>query len=167
MHNDHPALDAKIRYLAAQLNLKSHPCAPIAVTLVLPSSVASFVPLFLCPCCIVRFVLSFSPFVLFFMSVFACPAFHFSSFTVFAAILGICLWHILRCFQNGVEIVGPVKMLHTCIDMEGHVGADGKFYVVDCARLFPPTVPTGLSLSFSSFPFCLSVCLPVSPILSL
>jgi hypothetical protein len=29
-------------------------------------------------------------------------------------------------------------MIHTCADLEGHIGIDGRFYLVDCHRLFPP-----------------------------
>jgi hypothetical protein len=32
------------------------------------------------------------------------------------------------------------KELHTCGDLEGHL-ADGSFYVLDFARLFPPEAP--------------------------
>ena len=32
--------------------------------------------------------------------------------------------------------------LHGPADMEGHLGRDGRFYVVDMARLFPPEAPT-------------------------
>jgi len=27
-------------------------------------------------------------------------------------------------------------------DMEGHIGTDGRFYVIDTARLFPPEPPS-------------------------
>jgi hypothetical protein len=27
------------------------------------------------------------------------------------------------------------------VDLEGHVGRDGKFYIIDASRLFPPTIP--------------------------
>jgi hypothetical protein len=30
------------------------------------------------------------------------------------------------------------KIVHTCADIEGHYGNDGRYYVLDCARLFPP-----------------------------
>ena len=35
-------------------------------------------------------------------------------------------------------------------DMEGHVGEDGRRYVLDCARLFPPARPDKACL-----PYCL------------
>ena len=44
--------------------------------------------------------------------------------------------------KTAVDSDGCVT-LYTCADMEGHVGRDGKVYVVDCARLFPPTMITG------------------------
>eukprot|EP00471_Norrisiella_sphaerica_P001627 CAMPEP_0184483924 /NCGR_PEP_ID=MMETSP0113_2-20130426/5603_1 /TAXON_ID=91329 /ORGANISM="Norrisiella sphaerica, Strain BC52" /LENGTH=2464 /DNA_ID=CAMNT_0026864607 /DNA_START=62 /DNA_END=7456 /DNA_ORIENTATION=+ len=31
--------------------------------------------------------------------------------------------------------------LHTCFDLEGHKGKDGRYYVIDCARLFPCEPP--------------------------
>lgn len=34
------------------------------------------------------------------------------------------------------------KLLHSCCDIEGHQGADGKYYVLDTARVFPPEAPT-------------------------
>ncbi|ELR14246.1 uncharacterized protein ACA1_082190 [Acanthamoeba castellanii str. Neff] len=33
------------------------------------------------------------------------------------------------------------RFLYTCCDIEGHRGADGHYYVVDTARLFPPEAP--------------------------
>lgn len=36
--------------------------------------------------------------------------------------------------------VGATKeVFHVAADVEGHLGFDGKFYVVDTARVFPPT----------------------------
>jgi serine/threonine protein kinase len=32
-------------------------------------------------------------------------------------------------------------VLHTCGDLEGHVGRDGRLYCIDTARLFPPVTP--------------------------
>eukprot|EP01133_Synstelium_polycarpum_P001079 gene1079-1223_t len=32
------------------------------------------------------------------------------------------------------------KMLHSCGDIEGHIGSDGNFYLLDFARVFPPIV---------------------------
>mgnify|MGYP001042883035 CR=1 FL=1 len=40
-------------------------------------------------------------------------------------------WH-----SDGARIAGP-------FDIEGHLGSDGRFYVVDYARLMPPEYPTG------------------------
>ena len=31
--------------------------------------------------------------------------------------------------------------MSVCADMEGHVGTDGRYYVLDCARLMPPEAP--------------------------
>ena len=36
--------------------------------------------------------------------------------------------------NSGIKIYGPG-------DIEGHLGYDGKFYVVDLARVFPPEAP--------------------------
>ena len=30
---------------------------------------------------------------------------------------------------------------HTCADLEVHKGGDGRCYVIDAARVFPPTQP--------------------------
>ncbi|EFA85283.1 Histidine kinase A [Heterostelium album PN500] len=32
------------------------------------------------------------------------------------------------------------KLLHSCGDIEGHIGSDGNFYLLDFARVFPPIV---------------------------
>ena len=39
-----------------------------------------------------------------------------------------------------------VTTLHMAVDVEGHVGSDGRFYIIDTARLFPPTVPGGAGM---------------------
>ncbi len=33
------------------------------------------------------------------------------------------------------------RVLYTAADMEGHLGTDGRFYLLDCARAMPPTAP--------------------------
>ncbi len=33
------------------------------------------------------------------------------------------------------------RLLYSAADMEGHLGADGRFYLLDCSRAFPPTAP--------------------------
>jgi hypothetical protein len=33
------------------------------------------------------------------------------------------------------------RLLHTAADMEAHIGFDGRYYLLDCARAFPPTAP--------------------------
>ena len=33
------------------------------------------------------------------------------------------------------------QSMYTCVDLEGHVGSDGKFYCLDFSRLFPPERP--------------------------
>ena len=38
------------------------------------------------------------------------------------------------------HVVGD-KLLHAPGDIEAHLGRDGRFYVVDCARVFPPEYP--------------------------
>ena len=40
--------------------------------------------------------------------------------------------------------------LHGPIDIEGHLGRDGRYYVLDTARLFPPAIPVK-GFVFSSF----------------
>ncbi len=42
----------------------------------------------------------------------------------------------LAGFQNPTMLVMP-------IDIEGHIGKDTRMYVLDFARTFPPTAPTG------------------------
>ena len=39
------------------------------------------------------------------------------------------------------HMVGEVKMYSAC-DVEGHIGSDGRFYIVDLARTFPPEAPS-------------------------
>lgn len=46
--------------------------------------------------------------------------------------------------KGHVAGIGPLesrKYLHAPCDMEGHIGLDGRFYLVDLARLFPPETP--------------------------
>ena len=33
------------------------------------------------------------------------------------------------------------KVLHSAADIEGHLGTDGRFYLIDFSRTFPPTDP--------------------------
>jgi hypothetical protein len=33
------------------------------------------------------------------------------------------------------------KTVYTCGDVEGHLGNDSRYYVLDCARIFPPETP--------------------------
>ena len=49
------------------------------------------------------------------------------------------------------------KLLSTPTDIEGHRGKDGRFYVLDFARVFPPEHPTvaGISSLVLPFLFCL------------
>jgi hypothetical protein len=36
--------------------------------------------------------------------------------------------------------LGPKRQfLHAPCDIEGHLGADNRFYILDLARVFPPT----------------------------
>jgi hypothetical protein len=35
------------------------------------------------------------------------------------------------------------KLLHGPTDIEGHIGVDGRHYVLDLARVFPPTCEDG------------------------
>ncbi|GAB5364258.1 hypothetical protein AAMO2058_000954400 [Amorphochlora amoebiformis] len=44
--------------------------------------------------------------------------------------------HTVKTLFNGMS-----HPLHTCFDLEGHKGDDGRYYVIDCARLFPAEPP--------------------------
>ena len=44
---------------------------------------------------------------------------------------------------------GKLFELATACDVEGHLGTDGRYYVVDCARLFPPE-PASFVFFFSA-----------------
>jgi hypothetical protein len=42
-------------------------------------------------------------------------------------------------------MVGPeeeLKEIDSCCDIEGHMGTDGRFYLLDFARVAPPEPPT-------------------------
>lgn len=39
------------------------------------------------------------------------------------------------------------KLLHSCCDIEGHEGSDGRFYLLDTARVFPPEAPIATQLA--------------------
>ena len=43
--------------------------------------------------------------------------------------------HLCGLYEMGA------KVLSTAADVEGHVGTDGRFYMIDFARMFPPTTP--------------------------
>mmetsp|Transcript_29066 Transcript_29066/g.73052 ORF Transcript_29066/g.73052 Transcript_29066/m.73052 type:complete len:1029 (-) Transcript_29066:1489-4575(-) len=45
--------------------------------------------------------------------------------------------HQVRGRENGIRVT-----MHGPADLEGHKGTDGKYYVLDTARLFPPEHPT-------------------------
>ena len=34
------------------------------------------------------------------------------------------------------------KLMYSCVDLEGHMGADGRFYLLDFSRAMPPVTPT-------------------------
>jgi hypothetical protein len=46
---------------------------------------------------------------------------------------------------RGHEVIegstGKLKTIHGPVDIEGHKGLDGRYYVVDTARVFPPSTP--------------------------
>ncbi len=46
--------------------------------------------------------------------------------------------------QEHIVGLSPKETLHTRmpIDIEGHHGTDGRYYVLDAARLMPPEAPT-------------------------
>ena len=48
--------------------------------------------------------------------------------------------------MNLKEHVVMDKTLHCCGDIEGHLGTDGKYYLLDFARLFPPEAPSRFAL---------------------
>jgi len=53
-----------------------------------------------------------------------------------------------RLNLRGHSVVGRVPgsipiTLYTPVDLEGHIGLDSKYYLVDTARTFPPTTPNG------------------------
>lgn len=45
----------------------------------------------------------------------------------------------LKLHRVGKE--ANIKWLHTPVDMEGHIGTDGRMYLLDFSRLFPPERP--------------------------
>ena len=53
-----------------------------------------------------------------------------------------------------------IATLHMAADVEGHVGEDGRFYIIDTARLFPPTVPGGCDMKKRSGSFMVDVFRP-------
>jgi hypothetical protein len=41
------------------------------------------------------------------------------------------------------HVVGPERVeLDSAVDVEGHLGMDGRFYLLDMARAFPPEAPS-------------------------
>jgi len=42
------------------------------------------------------------------------------------------------------------KVMHTCGDIEGHHGTDGKYYLVDFSRVYPPEAPDVVAEHFPS-----------------
>lgn len=44
--------------------------------------------------------------------------------------------------------VSPSQTLHLCVDIEGHVGGDGRRWIVDTARVFPPEAPSASLTAF-------------------
>eukprot|EP00026_Physarum_polycephalum_P001577 Phypoly_transcript_01579.p1 GENE.Phypoly_transcript_01579~~Phypoly_transcript_01579.p1 ORF type:complete len:1064 (+),score=124.40 Phypoly_transcript_01579:78-3269(+) len=46
-----------------------------------------------------------------------------------------------KCLNLKPHTVKDVQV-YTAVDMEGHMGADGRYYIVDTARTFPPSTPT-------------------------
>jgi len=47
---------------------------------------------------------------------------------------------ILNLKGHYVEpINGEKELLYGPVDLEGHLGKDGRYYIIDTARLFPPT----------------------------
>lgn len=52
-------------------------------------------------------------------------------------------------------------LLHGPIDIEGHKGRDGRFYLVDSARLFPPAASQETYACFALCVACICVCVCV------
>jgi hypothetical protein len=55
------------------------------------------------------------------------------------------------------HFVGPVNkpvFLHGPGDLEGHAGLDGRYYLLDFARLFPPEPPTKRCVEFITTTIC-------------
>ncbi len=50
--------------------------------------------------------------------------------------------------QEHIVGLNPKETLQTRmpIDIEGHYGTDGRYYVLDAARLMPPEAPTGAGM---------------------
>eukprot|EP01132_Coremiostelium_polycephalum_P005399 gene5399-6734_t len=49
--------------------------------------------------------------------------------------------HLVEESKNAVIRTNKQYQIPLAIDIEGHFGVDGRYYVVDTARLFPPEVP--------------------------
>ena len=55
------------------------------------------------------------------------------------------LAHFLNLKPHVCGVASDKKLLYTCGDMEIHLGRDSRYYVLDAARLFPPTEPMGFA----------------------
>ncbi len=61
----------------------------------------------------------------------------------------------LNCFSkklNGRAKKGEVEIA-SCVDLEGHRGSDGRLYMLDFSRTFPPAVRERFLFFFFFFPF--------------
>jgi hypothetical protein len=47
--------------------------------------------------------------------------------------------------------VQEAKMMYSCVDLEGHVGTDGRFYLLDFSRAMPPVTPQRLKMNSHLF----------------
>lgn len=55
-----------------------------------------------------------------------------------------CMEEVAKVLNLAPHMVGPsheLVRLHAAVDIEGHVGMDNRFYLLDLARSFPPEAP--------------------------
>jgi hypothetical protein len=49
------------------------------------------------------------------------------------------------------------KLVYAPVDLEGHLGQDGRYYLIDSARLLPPNPPVAGYLSRSRYFLCIAI----------
>lgn len=70
---------------------------------------------------------------------------------VVTAVNSVVLSPEAKLAQRTSGIQANQTQLDLAVDVEGHLGRDGRFFLVDLARLFPPTVPKGKEVWFNHF----------------